>query len=516
MMVIAGPDTPDDVIQRSKRTGDGSSKLEFDFFKLGAVAFAIFLVLVVIIGTPWGLGLSPDSVGYAGGARAVAEHGDFMQLPTGFAPLYPMLLAFAQLLASDFYLGARLLQAMFMGLNIILIATLLKKTERPRVIIAALLILIALQPSFISVHFMLWSEPAFLSFALFDLVILENMCRRGASRGLLLLLGLTAGAAIMVRYAGMFLVAVNILALLFLDRSKRSAAARMLNAVWASVVAIIPISGWALFNIVRSGNPVNRVLEWHPLDEQHLEQAVITIDRWFHLSITPGLAVVSISAIAVWVLRANKSEPGSESRSLARLLAIYYFAYLTFLALSISLMDFSILLKERILFPLMPVIPIFLVSATTGITKYHLPLLVVGAVITGLALNVPESYNFWRESRVNGIGFANKQIQSMPITSTLRQMPEQMRISTNGMEIFQLYLKQKAVPLPYRFDPARQQFNSDYTAELQRLPIETDAVVYFSLITWRGYFPDRGELSGIKGLRKIYDQPDGAIWVRAQ
>ena len=495
-------------------TNNNWSKPQFDFFRVGVLAFAIFLVWVIIIGTPWGLGLSPDALVYAGGARAVAETGDFMQLPTKFPPLYPMLLAFAQLLANDFYLGARLLQAMFMGVNIILIAMLLKKTERPLVIIAALLILIALQPSFINVHLMLQSEPAFLSFALLDLLIVENLCRRGASLGLLLLLGLTAGAAIMVRYAGMFLLAVNIIALLFLVRSKRSVA--ISNAVWVSVVAFIPISVWALFNIARSGNPTSRVLQWHPLDKQHFEQAVITIGEWFHLSATPGLAVILISAIAVWALRPNKSDFGSESRSLTRLLAIYYFAYLTFLALSISLMDFSTPLDKRILFPLMPIIPIFLVDATKGITRYHLPLLVVGAVVTGLALNLPVSYSFWRQSRGNGVGFAYKQIQSMPIISTLRQMPEQMRISTNSVEIFQLYLKQKAVSLPWRFDPPSQKFNSDYAAELQRLPLETDAVVYFSIIDWRDYLPNRDKLSEIKDLRKIYDQPDGAIWVRAQ
>jgi hypothetical protein len=147
-MVIAEHDTPDDVIQTGDRYCDGSSKLKFDLFGVGVLAFAIFLVLVVIIGTPWGLGLTPDSLAYAGGARAVVERGDFIQLPTKFAPLCPILLAFAQLLANDFDLGARLLQAMFMGVNIILIAVLLKKTEQPRVIIAALLILIALQPSF--------------------------------------------------------------------------------------------------------------------------------------------------------------------------------------------------------------------------------------------------------------------------------------------------------------------------------------------------------------------------------
>jgi hypothetical protein len=104
----------------------------------------------------------------------------------------------------------------------------------------------------------------------------------------------------------------------------------------------------------------------------------------------------------------------------------------------------------------------------------------------------------------------------MPIISTLRQIPEHAGISTNGVEIFQLYLEQKASSLPLKLDPVSQKLNSDYTAELRRLPIEADAVVYFSLINWRGYLPDRDELSEITGLRKIYDQPDGAIWVRAQ
>jgi 4-amino-4-deoxy-L-arabinose transferase-like glycosyltransferase len=376
------------------------SRPKLYLFIVGAFAICIG---VVLIGTPWGLGLYPDSFAYSQAARALAEHGDVMQLPSHWPPLYPILLALAQLLVNDFDLGARLLQGAFMGVNVVLIAMLLKKADQPRVIIATLLILIALQPSFIVLHLLLMSEPAFLSFALLDLLILETLVRRSNSCGLLLLLGLAAGMAIMVRYAGMFLLAVNFIALLFLDQNKRSVAARIPNAIWVSAVALIPISVLALFNIARSGNPVDRLLTWHPLGRQHIRDAITTIGGWFHLSYKPGvLAVVLISAIAVWALRPTKSLSGNEPPILLRLLAIYCFAYAALLVLSISLLDFGIQLGGRTLLPLMPIIPIFLVCATKGITKYRLPLILIGAVALGMALNVHESYSFWRESRVNG------------------------------------------------------------------------------------------------------------------
>jgi 4-amino-4-deoxy-L-arabinose transferase-like glycosyltransferase len=251
------------IVRRDSKSAPRGALLKpkFDSLIVGALAFAI-CVAVVLIGTPWGLGLNPDSIYYSQAARALAEHGNIMALDSVFAPLYPILLALAQLLANDFDLGARLLQGAFMGVNVVLIATLLKRTDQPRVIFATLLILIALQPSFIYVHLYLLSEPAFLSFALLDLLILENLVRRGNSRGLLLLLGLAAGMAILARYAGLFMLAVNVIALLFLDRNGRSLAACIPSAIWVSAVALMPISVWALFNIARFGNPVNRQLVW--------------------------------------------------------------------------------------------------------------------------------------------------------------------------------------------------------------------------------------------------------------
>lgn len=503
------------------------SKQKFDLFSGGTLVFAICLAAIVIIGTPWGLGLNPDSVSYKLSARALVDRGDIMHLPSNWPPLYPILLALAQLLANDLDLGARLLQGLFIGVNIVLIAMLLKRTDQPHVSIVTLLILIPLQPDFMNVHLWLCSEPAFLILALLNLLILETTFRRGNSRSLLLSLGLVAGMAITVRYAGMFLLAVNVVALVFLDRNERSIVARIRDAVSVSAVAVIPISIWALFNVMRSENATSssvawhplgesRSLAWHPLDEQHIRQAIATIGEWFHLSAKPGiLAVVLISGTAIWALRTTKSISGNAPQILPRLLSIYCFAYAAFLVLSISVADFHTPLDKRILFPLLPVIPMLLVCAAKEMTKYpFLQLMVTAAVVLGFALNVPESYSLWRESRVNGNGFASKKVQAMPIITRLKQLPEHLRISTNGPEYFLLYLKRGASFLPKRLDPNSQKFNPNYIAELQQLPVKADAIVYFSEITWRYYLPERNELAQVEGFEQVYDQTDGAILIR--
>ena len=56
---------------------------------------AILMAIALFTGTPWGLGMSRDSITYFRAAKFLYETGDFTALPSHWPPLFPILVAVA-------------------------------------------------------------------------------------------------------------------------------------------------------------------------------------------------------------------------------------------------------------------------------------------------------------------------------------------------------------------------------------------------------------------------------------
>lgn len=478
--------------------------------------FAFAMACALIAGTPWGLGLSPDSVSYSMAAKALVESHDFMQLPSHWPPLLPMMLAGVNMLVGDSSLSARLLQALFIAINIVLIYRLLKFTGQPKAANFLLLILIALQPSFLTVHLMLWSEPAFLSFVLLDILLLTMVVNGTTNRRLLLVLGLSCGLAVIVRYAGLFLLIVNAVMLFFYTETQKRLVDRLKTTAWVSALSIAPMLAWSLFNRIRNGNFSDRGLAWHPIDQQHVSQGINTLASWFHLPGAFGWLVLLCMIVALfWSLRPNKNpDRPTTTTGFTRVMALYLLTYSAFLIVSISVADNYTPLDTRILIPMLPVSIILMANLTSGAKQHWLPLLILGAMIIGLTLNVPEAYGVWRQNRVNGTGFASRVVQQWPIMSTLKGMPPTWKVATNGPEFFELYLRPRAQLLPKKSNPVNRQLNADYTKDVRQMAQTSNAIVYFTTMRNRYYLPSANELNHIPGFHLVYAQPDGTIWVK--
>jgi 4-amino-4-deoxy-L-arabinose transferase-like glycosyltransferase len=477
--------------------------------------FAFAMACVLIAGTPLGLGLSPDSVSYFISAKALAENHDFMQLPSHWPPLFPMMLAGVDMLVGDSYLTARLLQAVFIVINIVLIYRLLEFTGQPKAANFLLLILIALQPSFLTVHLMLWSEPAFLSFVLLDIMLLARVVSGTSNRRLLIVLGLTCGLAVMVRYAGLFLLIVNAVTLFFYTESQKRLVDRFKTTAWISTLSIAPMLAWSLFNRIRNGHFSDRGLVWHPIDQQHVSQGINTLAGWFHLPGALGWLVLLCMIVALfWSLKQKMADSQTATTGITRVMALYLLTYSAFLIVSISVADNYTPLSPRILIPMLPVSIVLMAELTSGAKQHWLPLLVLGAMIIGLTLNVPEAYGVWRQNRVNGTGFASRIVQQWSIMSTLKGMPPTWKVATNGPEFFELYLRPRAQLLPKKSNPVNRQPNADYTKDVQQMAQTSNAIVYFTAMRNRYYLPSANELNRVPGFHLVYAQPDGTIWVK--
>jgi len=331
-----------------------------DWFFYSALAAAVLGAFVIFSGTPWGLGLSPDSVAYVRAARLFSEGANFSSLPSHWPPGYPILLAALGTITGDFFLGARVLQSLLFFVNLVLLGVLVRILSASTAIAALLLVLLALQPAFIHVHLVMWTEPAFLTLTLLDLILLTRVIEQPQGLRFRWSLALVAGLAVMVRYAGLFLVGINAIALLAL-RTDDKRTARIVDAVTISVASLIPMAAWTLFNLSRGIGATNRSVVFHPPGWGAFEEFQGSLAGWLHLPNELGWVVAAgILVLTVWLLL-SKNESGSV---LPRLLALFVLFYLGFLYLSISFVDAYTPLDNRVLVPMLP--PLVLLATVSG------------------------------------------------------------------------------------------------------------------------------------------------------
>ena len=481
--------------------------------------FAVLAAVALFAITPWGLGLTPDSMSYMRSARAIAEHGDFGALPTHWPPLYPLLLAAGSFVYGEIGMGARALQGILLALNILLLAMLSWRlldapSRAASATVFAFILLLALQPNLWVVHLRLWSEPAFLVMCLANLLAMERALRGPAPWRWLAVAALLTGVAVLVRYAGLFLIATNVLAILGLTASS-SLRDRLAKSMFVSAGGVVPMLAWVAFNQLRGAGAEVRSLAYHPVSESHIRQALDTVSSW--LSLGSGLGwVVMLLLLLVTLIPWFPRLHIRDSLIAARLLSIYTLSYAAFILLSISLADAHTPLDARILVPIFPSAFLLALHAFWSISgkKARARGLLLFAVL--LLLNLRSSYALWETSFRDGTGFGSRVVQEMPAVEFIRSLPAAWSASTNTPEVFQLHLEQQATMFPRSTDPETRTANPEYEEELTKMASRADLMVYFGLGGYRWYLPSIEELSAVDGFTLVYAQSDAAIWVRAE
>lgn len=501
----------------------------------------LFGSLLIFFSTPWGLGLSPDSIHYVQASKGLAEHGDFMVLPSHWPPLYPVLLAVSHALVGESVLGSRLLHALLFALNSILLVLLFSDPEKKKILFLIFPFLIVLQPDFLAVHLYLWSEPIFIVLVLTNLLILKKIAsQEEVSSKYFLFLALIAGLATMARYAGLFLVLVNIISILIFVRLPDSRnshswayfpehwnlpdwiSSDAVRKIWVSFVvsllSLFPMVLWSLFNVLRKSKAANRDIVWHMPGQQHLAQANTTLADWFHVPQNFGWLVILLLVISlIWAFSYGTKSWRSEelkSRLLIPLSGICIVVYIFFLLASISLVDYHTPLDGRILAPILPVVIVLIAQFFRAFSVKLVSLLLLMVIMSLLALNVSKSIELIVMSKKNGMGFANRNIQEMQIIDAVTKLPPKCKVFTNGPELFSLYLSQSSTMFPQKVHPGTQLNNEHYTAQMEEMRRIAEALVYFTGMKYRYYLPDILDLNGHDGFHLVYSQTDGAIWVR--
>lgn len=177
------------------------------------VAISLIPVVLVVVASHRGPGLTPDSVGYASGARSFATSGQFLywdgQPVTLWPPGLPLALGLLVRMGIDLEVAAVVLNTLAAGAVVALtyaLGRIVLGSARLALVAAAIL---AVSVSMVHVYPMLWSEPLFCTFCMATLCLLTQMIRRGPTPLGVLAVAVSVSLACSLRYIGVVLIPVT-------------------------------------------------------------------------------------------------------------------------------------------------------------------------------------------------------------------------------------------------------------------------------------------------------------------
>lgn len=430
-------------------------------------------IILVLHATPEGMTLTDDSIAYIAGARSILAGQGYREAwlatsgpVTHFPPAFSSLLAFIGLFGLDPLRGARFLNALLFGLNVVLVGILGWRMTRalvPGLLLAGLYLV---NDSLMRVHATALSEPLFIFLSLLAFWMFDLYIERDAHWLWLVSCGVLVGLAYLTRYAGLALLATFLVALLILHRTWR----KRLTGSGIFLASVLPwMMGWAIHNELVGGTATNRDLVWHPVTAANLDMGVRTaasflmpVESWRAALLRvpyffPILEVVALLAVLAWVavkirIYYQGGHQGTAKGFVALSNGLYVFGYLGAIIASMSLFDASTKFRDRILAPVYVSLLILVVVAGVWLWRRRREVaLVLGVVVFGL-------FSYGQYVAVNELargaqGYASFKWYDSKAIAFLRQLPAAVMIYTNEPGAVYLYTGRGAYVLPDRFDP---------------------------------------------------------------
>ena len=501
------------------------------------VSLALVGATALLFATPWGIGLSLDSLAYVTAARQLL-HGDGYSLPsadgrpvrlTFYPPFFSGALATTGLLGLDPLDGARWLHAFLFGANVVLVGLMIhRSTDRslPTATVGSLLMLGSVD--ILRIHTMAWSEPLFLFLTLLGLFSLA--CHLDSPKTTLLVASSIAiGLGCVTRYAGIAVIATGIVALLLFDRQERQAKLR--NGAIFLAISVLPITVWALANLYIRRNPTGRTFVYHPVTMDQLNFGAFTILDWFVPirrwdqtgSIMSLITAISLLALIVvlWRCPGGSDEDGRRSATIVRVSLLFILTYAAVLIISRSFFGAGIRFDARTLSPAYP--PILIAIACLAYRRWRLlpgtrRLRVAAGVLCAVILGASLARGLLAvvELSRDGQGYASRGWRESEIIREVRALPVGVRLYSNSPAAVTFLAGRPAISVPLKGDGSTGLANQDYPARLaalrERLEAGDTVVVWLSS-ELRAFLPSETELTEALSLQAIERVADGAIYV---
>ena len=388
---------------RARATGNSLRHAAAPLTAATAVACAALIGAAVVSRmNQKGVALTPDSLSYLGMARTLADGHGYASpfgspgLPpeTGFPPLYPTLLAAADVTGISVLRWAAWVNAGAFAALIALVAAMVYDLSRSALatVLAAALTLTFVPLLDLYVH--VWSEPTYLVWQVLALWMLARHNARGG-RGNLVAAGVAAGLGALTRYAGIALLPAGLIVLLAARR--RPLRARLVDCAAYAAITAAPLGLWLLRNVLEAASATGRKVSYHQVHSERIHRAWLTVSGWIGvLRLGPPaglwwvavLLAVAVAAGLVWY----RSFDGLRNDVGWGLVAavVFVVVYAVFLWVSVAVAARGVHFTGRILSPLMvglilAVVMAGQVSWSSSPARYAVPALLGLVAVVGVA-----------------------------------------------------------------------------------------------------------------------------------
>lgn len=509
--------------------------------QLALLLLALLAVAIVILVTNFGIGITPDSTVYLEAARnlikdqglvALAANGE-LQPMTHYPPLYSSLLALLGLVFTSVEAGARWLQAVLCGANVLLVGIAIARYARDSFwlpVAGALLMLTA--PDVAAVHTLALTEPLFLLLATSCLLAMVRHLETNRY-GWLITAASFAALALLTRYIGVALIITGGAALLLLGT--RQWRGRVSAALIFGAIACVPMVLWLIRNMSLTGAQTDRQVSFHPRGLKQVVVAFSTVSSWLLLGKVRGdlrigffaVEVLLIGLFLVFLIREKRKGTVSDRRiptkehpaQLSIVLLIFIASYVSFIVIATSFFDL-VIFDERTLVPVHVVMIILLIVCSSRLLARFPGTPWIKIVLALIAVALVGSYSFrtasWFDrTRRDGQGYASRAWKESETLQHVRRLPPGTPIYSNAHDAVYYLTGRPAIMIPEKTVFATGGPNQNYEVELEKMSKDLrdtkGVLVYFNTLPERWHLPSEGELKLRLALTEISRGSDG--WV---
>lgn len=536
-------------------------KIKFSFksfcikniFILLLIIFTISgIALILFITSKHNIGISPDSVTYIAGAKNIIQNKSLVVLfdDTGknqlnlwfqkqegelykifpFPPLYPFILTIPKLLNIDFITGARYINAILFGLNILIITFFIKKNINSNLFSFFMFLLLLFSRDLIYVHSLAWSEPLLFFFGFSGIYFLVEYFKTPKLK-FIIYSGILVSLGLLTRYEGVTFIFTGILGILLFSNIK--ILKRIFSIIIFSLIGVLPVFLW----ILRESSFNNKIvfeLRFNLPTLQNFKEIPLTVSSWFFSGRMPDnfrvilLILFFIFLITLFFMifyKIRNNEKYSKEFFILKIIILFAcFNVINFLVLLISkiFLRYEVILgNDRLISPILIstlVIIILLLSLSFKVFKQNfLKYSFLSFICILIAINISTCIY---GTKIRGIyyegqGYTNIYWNNSNTIKEVKNLPEDALIYTN--EPNSLYILANRNP---KIFPAKIKFiyltekNANLKNELDDM-IKTikikDGFIVF-LDSGFGFFPNEKELNSSYKLTLYKDTADGAIY----
>ena len=488
-------------------------------------------LVILAVSTRLGVGTSPDSAVYIGAADNLLK-GKGLTVPFGsqldspmtqFPPLYSLLLSLFGLLGLPVLAAARLVNAILLVINSLLVYFALrtltgKKALAP--LVGSMLLIVS--PSYLLIHQMAWSEPFFLALLLAALLVTVRYLQDGQTRFLAAAAGL-AGLAALTRLVGVAYIGAIAIAIVLLGPG--SMQRRIGHSILFGMFAVLPLVLWLVRNQLLAGTAVTRSLAFHPVGKEQGLQLLSTLSGWLllpaSLPTTVKAAMILLLVVGIvtllWTARSQVTSRW-KATLLFPLLALGIVVYSLFLMASISFLDANTPLDERILIPVY--VQGLIIATALLSTRFHHPAwLKRSAVIVFAVFVCTASFANFERARTlywTGGGFNSPALREPLLVEQIARLPFGQWLYSNSPEAIYLQTGRPVLQLPRKFNLMTQTDNPMYASQMklvqENLEKQGGLIVYFSWVKGKTV-PTETDLNEHLPLQMLVSSDIGKIFV---